>query len=141
MPSLSALREFKASFDNTGGQKAAMEANNIPFDELELPGFEPEPMDINGPAEQAVSPGKPAEPAPPRPRPDVKPPETAETGVEELAELLPEDEPPPPPAAKAPPAPFSGGDFDFGALTGTHLDDLPPPPSHDALMEAASAGG
>ncbi|MDR2480304.1 MAG: tetratricopeptide repeat protein [Treponema sp.] len=140
MPSLSALREFKASFDNTGGQKAVMEANNIPFDDLELPGFEPEPMDIGRPAGKAVPAGKTGIGEGPVPRPDVKPPETAETEAEELAELLPEDEPPPQPA-KASPAPFSGGDFDFGALTGTNLDDLPPPPSHDELLDTAAPGG
>ena len=41
MPSLSALREFKASFNNIGGQNASLAANNLPKD-LELPDSEPE---------------------------------------------------------------------------------------------------
>ena len=44
MPSLSELREFKASFDDIGGQKADLAARGIPFDELKMPDFEPESM-------------------------------------------------------------------------------------------------
>jgi tetratricopeptide (TPR) repeat protein len=51
MPSLSALREFKASFDDIGGQKADLEAKNIPFDNLEFPGVEPEPLNLTEPPE------------------------------------------------------------------------------------------
>jgi len=44
MPSLSALREFKASFDDIGGQKTDLAARDIPFDDLAFPVFEPEPL-------------------------------------------------------------------------------------------------
>ena len=44
MPSLSALKEFKASFDNISHQKANLEAKEIPFDDLELPDSEPVPL-------------------------------------------------------------------------------------------------
>ncbi|MDR2718397.1 MAG: tetratricopeptide repeat protein [Treponema sp.] len=44
MPSLSELREFKASFNDIGGQKADLESRKIPFDDLELPNSEPEPL-------------------------------------------------------------------------------------------------
>jgi len=44
MPSLSELQEFKASFNDIGGQKADLESRNIPFDDLALPDHEPEPM-------------------------------------------------------------------------------------------------
>ncbi|MDR1858256.1 MAG: tetratricopeptide repeat protein [Treponema sp.] len=44
MPSLNALREFKASLANIGGQKAALEAKGIPFDDFELPASDPPSM-------------------------------------------------------------------------------------------------
>ena len=49
MPSLNALREFKASFDEIGGQKADFEAKGIPFDDLEFPDLEPEPQNTGAP--------------------------------------------------------------------------------------------
>jgi hypothetical protein len=33
MPSLNALREFKTSFDNTGREKADLEAKGLPFND------------------------------------------------------------------------------------------------------------
>jgi len=44
MPSLNELREFKASFQHIGGEKANLAAKDIPFDDLELPDTEPEPI-------------------------------------------------------------------------------------------------
>jgi tetratricopeptide (TPR) repeat protein len=41
MPSLQALQEFKASFNNIGDEIAVRKAQNIPFDDLELPNSEP----------------------------------------------------------------------------------------------------
>jgi tetratricopeptide (TPR) repeat protein len=43
MPSLQALRDFKASFDDLGGERASLEEQNIPFEDLPLPEFEAEP--------------------------------------------------------------------------------------------------
>jgi tetratricopeptide (TPR) repeat protein len=42
MPSLQALRDFKASFDDIGGERAALEEQNIPFEDLPLPEAEAE---------------------------------------------------------------------------------------------------
>jgi tetratricopeptide (TPR) repeat protein len=44
MPSLNELKEFKASFHHIGGQKANLAAKKVPFDDLELPGSEPQPL-------------------------------------------------------------------------------------------------
>ncbi|MDR1586463.1 MAG: hypothetical protein LBS57_03285, partial [Treponema sp.] len=46
MPSLSALKQFKASFNDIGGEKADCAAKNVPFDDLELPNSESEPLEI-----------------------------------------------------------------------------------------------
>jgi tetratricopeptide (TPR) repeat protein len=50
MPSLSALKQFKTSFNDIGGEKADFISKNIPFDDLEFPDFEPEPMNMGGAA-------------------------------------------------------------------------------------------
>jgi hypothetical protein len=57
MPSLNALREFKSSFDDIGGQKADFEARNLPFDDLELPDFEPEPLEAAAPPDASTDAG------------------------------------------------------------------------------------
>jgi tetratricopeptide (TPR) repeat protein len=41
MPSLQALRDFKTSFQNIGGEISARAEQNIPFDDLALPDYEP----------------------------------------------------------------------------------------------------
>jgi tetratricopeptide (TPR) repeat protein len=42
MPSLQVLRDFKASFDNIGGEKAALAEQNLPFEDLPFPEVEAE---------------------------------------------------------------------------------------------------
>jgi tetratricopeptide (TPR) repeat protein len=103
MPSLNELREFKASFSNVGGQKAALAAKKIPFDDLELPGSEPEPI-------------KPPEPPAPK-APAPKAP--AEDTSEKAAAIEPE----------APASPLDG--LDFSAFLDTQAHDLPEPPAAD----------
>ena len=45
MPSLSALGEFKASFNNIAGEKASFESEGLPFDDLVLPDTEAVPLE------------------------------------------------------------------------------------------------
>ncbi len=47
MPSLSALREFKASFGDIGNEKTDLASKHIPYEDLELPDFEPEIPQVN----------------------------------------------------------------------------------------------
>jgi tetratricopeptide (TPR) repeat protein len=54
MPLLSELREFKASFANVGGQKANLAAKKIPFNDLDLPETEAQPMPKMAAAEPAA---------------------------------------------------------------------------------------
>ncbi|MCL2761797.1 MAG: tetratricopeptide repeat protein [Treponema sp.] len=44
MPSRSAIKRFKNSLADIGGQLVDLKAKGIPFDDMELPDFEPEPM-------------------------------------------------------------------------------------------------
>lgn len=55
MPSLQALRDFKTSFHNIGGEISVRAEKNIPFEDLELPDHE------------ALAPQEPAAPEPPPP--------------------------------------------------------------------------
>jgi len=57
MPLLSELREFKASFANVGGQKANLAAKKIPFNDLDLPETEAQPMPKMAAADPAVNAG------------------------------------------------------------------------------------
>ncbi|MDR0643095.1 MAG: hypothetical protein LBG07_11635, partial [Treponema sp.] len=47
MPSLQALRDFKASFDDIGGERASLEEQHIPFEDLPLPEVEAELPDTS----------------------------------------------------------------------------------------------
>jgi hypothetical protein len=76
MPSLSELEKFKASFQHLGGQKADLVARNIPFDDLQLPDSEPEPLPV--PEETAA--------------PAIDTEEAAEESADMAPEIEPEDE-------------------------------------------------
>ncbi|MCL2127853.1 MAG: hypothetical protein FWH38_06320, partial [Treponema sp.] len=85
MPSLSALRKFKASFDDIGNQKANQEARDIPFDDLEIPAVEPEPMDgLIAAFESSRKDGKKAAPPPPA----AEPPDAAPSDDFDFSALL-----------------------------------------------------
>jgi tetratricopeptide (TPR) repeat protein len=101
MPSLSALREFKASFNRIGGQKADLEAKNLPFNDLELPDSEPASLADAGSGEAVSTPGGGSE----------KPAPASGTESPVLAD------------------PLGGGDFDFSAFLDVPTDDLGPPPA------------
>ena len=103
MPSLSALREFKASFNRIGGQKADLEAKNLPFNDLELPDSEPASLADAGTGEAISTPGGGSE----------KPAPASGTESPSLAD------------------PLSGGDLDFSAFLDVPTDDLAPPPAGD----------
>jgi len=47
MPSLSALGQFKSSFNNIANEKADIESLKLPFDDLKLPTTEPPPFEFN----------------------------------------------------------------------------------------------
>ena len=57
MPSLSALRDFKASFDNIGNQKADLLAKGSPLDDFPLPDTEPLPLDDTIDGDTGKAPG------------------------------------------------------------------------------------
>jgi hypothetical protein len=96
MPSLSELQEFKASFHDIGGQKADLETRKIPFDDLELPDHEPEPLPT--PAEENAT-GEDSAPDFTEAEPALDPAD----GIDFSAFLgsQPDDLPEPPPAAMA----------------------------------------
>ncbi|MDR2178401.1 MAG: tetratricopeptide repeat protein [Treponema sp.] len=103
MPSLQDLREFKASFDEIGNEKAALEAQNLPYEDLSLPEIEAEEPGAEEAADIDTS----------RTDPDLSAvpdqPET-ETGGAEA------------PSGQANPA---LGDFDMDALLGAVPPELP----------------
>jgi hypothetical protein len=104
MPSLNELQEFKASFHDIGGQKANLAAKGVPFDDLELPGSEPEPLPSAAEVDTAA------------PTPDGEssaPVDVAESPAGTDFEAAPVD------------------DIDFSAFLGTQPDDLPEPPVAD----------
>jgi len=47
MPSLSSLKQFKSSFDNIANERADIEGNGIPFNDLKLPTTEAPPFEFN----------------------------------------------------------------------------------------------
>jgi hypothetical protein len=58
MPSLSALQEFKTSFNEIGGERADLEARNIPLNDLQLPDTEAAPaVDASAPAAEDTAAG------------------------------------------------------------------------------------
>ncbi|MDR0584439.1 MAG: hypothetical protein LBG57_08850, partial [Treponema sp.] len=133
MPSLSALREFKSSFDNAGNEKNILAERNIPFNDLDLPDVEAAPMEtaeipaagIDPAVEAALNPG-------------ASPPETA-SKAGDTDGLGPALETPAAPEAEDAGAEFAAGaDFDFGDLLGSMPEDLPLP-NDDADLDMPSA--
>ncbi|MDR1251538.1 MAG: tetratricopeptide repeat protein [Treponema sp.] len=138
MPSLSALREFKASFNDIGNEKALLTERNISFDDLELPDTEAEPMVV---ADKSL---------PPSIDPAVAEilggsPETGASGTPEPASQAgditgsgpsaPDTEATPAQAVENPDDEFAvGGDFDFSDLLGSIPADLTPP-ADDAFAD------
>jgi tetratricopeptide (TPR) repeat protein len=121
MPSLSALQEFKSSFGDIGNEKAILAERGIPFDDMELPDTEAEPMDLGG--------GGPAI------APDVAAAMGLDSGgaagafdLDDLGSLgIDSEMPAVQAAAESPAGEFgAGGDFDFGDLLGAIPDDTPP---------------
>ncbi|MDR2433095.1 MAG: tetratricopeptide repeat protein [Treponema sp.] len=123
MPSLSALREFKASFDNAGNEKNILAERNIPFNDLKLPDVEAPPMDLGGGrSAAALNPDAALDPAVAAAlNPDVSPSAAASPSP-----AAPETEPPG--------GEFVAGiDFDFSDLLGPVPDDLSLPDDDFAL--------
>ncbi|MDR0624080.1 MAG: tetratricopeptide repeat protein [Treponema sp.] len=75
MPSLQALQEFKTSFNNLGDELSVRKAENLAFEDLELPGSEPE-----------VSTG-----GSPLPGPSAKAPEGDDADFLALLDTIPDD--------------------------------------------------
>jgi hypothetical protein len=107
MPSLSSLKEFRASLGNVANERPDIEAGGLRFDALELPDTEAPPFD---PREQAVS----APASVPAASPDTA--DSVDTSAEEAS-------------------PADGG-FDFSAFLGSLPSDTSPPPIDDAFQEA-----
>jgi tetratricopeptide (TPR) repeat protein len=145
MPSLQALRDFKASFDDIGGERAALEEQNIPFEDLPLPELEAEfPDTAAAEAEEAEALANLAQMG-------LDPSVAASLGLPQATPGLPQATPglpqgiPEPP--ETPPDPLlsadSGaleaaaadaalGDFDLDALLGSLPDNLAEIPEEDA---------
>ncbi|MDR1105397.1 MAG: hypothetical protein LBL44_03475, partial [Treponema sp.] len=133
MPSLQALQEFKTSFNHIGGETASLREQNIPFDDLPLPGQTgnegfPTPSGIEAEAGPAAA------------SPDL------DFNLDDFADMDLGGEAPPdfaaspaggqsvpaaPPAAGTPEPEGDGlaGDMDFGAFLDNIPDDLSLPES------------
>jgi len=115
MPSLNDLQKFKFSFNDIGGQKADLLARNLPFDDLELPAVEPEPV---------------AQPAQEKSATNGTTPVPTRNGDKGPSPMVPKEAEAP--AIKAGDEPsFADQDdgLNFSTFLGTQLDDLPPPSS------------
>jgi hypothetical protein len=142
MPSLSELREFKASFNNIGGQKANLEARNIPFDDLELPDSEPEPLVI--PVEESAAPADSAAPDFDETEPILNPAD--EIDFSAFLGSPPDDLPEPPPAVMAEEEMAQTPDDPYipeGLLDNLseELDAIPPDLSDESLSADSSPAG
>jgi tetratricopeptide (TPR) repeat protein len=113
MPLLSELREFKASFNDIGGEKANLKAKDIPFDDLELPESEPDLSVLNAKTQSD----------------EAETESTEEEVAATEAEAIPETTPP-----EATPI----DDFDFSALIGAQPGDLPDLPSTTNLPDIST---
>ncbi|MDR1575960.1 MAG: tetratricopeptide repeat protein [Treponema sp.] len=132
MPSLSALREFKASFDNAGNEKNILAERNIPFNNLELPDVEAPPMDLGAGGKSAAA-VDPAVTAALNPDAAIDPavaaalnPDAPQSAAASSSPAAPETEPPGGEFA-------AGADFDFSDLIGSVPNDLPLPDDDFAL--------
>jgi tetratricopeptide (TPR) repeat protein len=138
MPSLQALRDFKLSFDDIGGERAALEEQNLPFEDLPLPEIEAELPDA-----AATEETERAEALAALAGMDLDPAVAASLGLPEATPGLPQAAPP----EAAPDSPFSAdspeaietaaadaaqGDFDLDALLGSVPGDLTEIPGEDA---------
>jgi tetratricopeptide (TPR) repeat protein len=131
---LQALQEFKASFDEIGGEKAVLEAQNLPFEDLPLPETEAELPDPAAETTAAL---------------DVLSQMGLDPSVAAALDL-PETGPGEDGTSPVP----SPGDFDLDALLGAIPDDLPelpdlpdipdipaePPPAGETPAEETSSG-
>jgi tetratricopeptide (TPR) repeat protein len=124
MPSLQALRDFKISFDDIGGEKTALMEQDIPFEDLPLPEVEAELPDTSAAAaEEAEGMANLAQL-------DLDPSVAAALGLTpDLPEDVPHDSPAPDedsaPSLEAAAAGAAQGDFDLDALLGSFPGDLP----------------
>jgi tetratricopeptide (TPR) repeat protein len=111
MPSLNELKEFKASFQHIGGQRASLAARNIPFDDLDLPNSEPQlaPASTEAMADEPELGINPADdidfsafldsPVADMPTDDLYPPEGLLSNLSEELDAIPPDFPEEPPVA------------------------------------------
>ncbi|MDR1419540.1 MAG: tetratricopeptide repeat protein [Treponema sp.] len=140
MPSLQALKEFRTSFNHIGGEMASLKEQNIPFDDLPLPGqTESEEAAFSGPS------GISAEAGPGAEIPDldfnlddfVDMDLGADSPAGSAAPAGDESVPAAPPGAGIPagiPEPEedgTAGGMDFGAFLDNIPDDLSPPETGD----------
>jgi hypothetical protein len=121
MPSLQALREFKASFDEIGDEKAALEAQNLPYEDLPLPEVESRLPDTAAEdAEREASLDALSQM-------DLDPSVATALGLQEADDPGPVEESPaglPPDEDNEAPDPALG-DFDLAALLGADPGELP----------------
>jgi tetratricopeptide (TPR) repeat protein len=120
MPSLQALRDFKSSFDDIGGEKAALAAQNLPFEDLPFPETEAEIPDTS--AEEAA---QEQEALDNLAQMGLDPGVAASLGLPQAAPA--QEEPAEPPPASPGPA----DNFDLTALLGSVPDDLGEIPEED----------
>jgi tetratricopeptide (TPR) repeat protein len=112
MPSLQSLREFKASFDEIGDEKAVLEEQNLSYEDLPLPEIEAEQTeaeeeaDEENAAQDALS------------RMDLDPAAAAALGLTETETGSPDEE------TSGGPDPALG-EFDLDTLLGAGPDELP----------------
>jgi tetratricopeptide (TPR) repeat protein len=129
MPSLQALRDFKLSFNDIGGEKAALAEQNMPFEDLPLPEVEAEFPDASAEADEEadalaalaqmrLDPSVAASLGLPEAMPGL--PEAAAPGSPEADSAPLED-----PSLEAAAAGAAQGDFDLDALLGSFPEDLP----------------
>jgi tetratricopeptide (TPR) repeat protein len=120
MPSLQALREFKLSFDDIGGERAVLKERHIPFEDLPLPELEAELPDT---AVRQTS----AEALSSLAQMDLDPSVAASLGIPQATPGLSSTTPMPPAGDSGLESPETAAldDFDMGALLGSLPDEIP----------------
>jgi tetratricopeptide (TPR) repeat protein len=143
MPSLQALRDFKASFDDIGGERAALEEQNIPFEDLPFPEIEAEIPDTT-----AVEEAERAEALAALSEMGLDPSVAASLGLPQVTPGLPQatsdrlgasnrpgaapDSPSPSESIETAAAGAALGDIDLDALLGSIPEELGEIPEEDA---------